>query len=260
MSGSLETGDGKKDFLFVNSVAKAVQVLEAFRGAGESASLTELTHKTGLSLSAVQRFTHTWEALGYLQKDPQSRRYRLTVAALELGYLFLCSSPLVARAMPHMVMAHEKHGLPMNLSLLSGSDVIYIVRLPHRSLKFVETLPGRRVPAFCNSAGRAFLSHLPDDRIGEILAEPKIAFTAHTLTGPAELRAEIEKARAQGYAFTRDQVLPGQLGIGKVVYDSRRQPIAAINLVMSSDEWTEERVVEELVPQLFQVAAAISGL
>jgi hypothetical protein len=146
MTETRNDDEGKKDFLFVNSVGKAVQVLESFRDDGESASLTEIANKTGLSLSAAQRFTHTWESLGYLQKDPQSKRFRLTVATLELGYLFLRGNPLVARATPHMMMSHAEHGLPINLSVLSGSDVIYVVRLPHRRLKFVETLPDGASP------------------------------------------------------------------------------------------------------------------
>jgi len=253
-----ESGE-KKDFLFVNSVAKAMQVLEAFRDEGEDISLTEIANKTGMSLSAAQRFTHTWEVLGYLHKDPRSKRFQLAVPALELGYLFLRSNPLVARAMPHMMLSHAEHGLPINLSLLSGGDVIYIVRLPHRRLKFVETLPGRRFPAFCNSAGRAFLSHLPEDEVDEILSRPKIAFTERTVTDPDALRAEIETVRRQGYAFTKDQVLIGQLGIGRVVCDAKRRPIAAINIVLSSDEWSEGRVKEELVPLLFKLSSAISG-
>lgn len=258
---SSDTGDddaAKKDVLFVNSVAKAMRVLEAFRDEGETVGLTELAQKTGMTLSAIQRFTHTWERLGYVEKDARSKRYRLTVGALELGYLYLRGNPLVARATPHMVLSHEEHGLPMNLSVFSGSDVVYIVRLPHRHLKFVETLPGRRVPAFCNSAGRAFLSHLPDDRLETILAEPKRAFTEHTLTDADALRVEVLRARKQGYAYAQDQVLLGQIGIGKVVYDAKRNPVAALNMVMSSEDWTEERVTAELVPHLFKVAAAIS--
>ncbi len=259
MTETRNDGEEKKDFLFVNSVGKAVQVLESFRDDGESASLTEIANKTGLSLSAAQRFTHTWESLGYLQKDPQSKRYRLTVATLELGYLFLRGNPLVVRATPHMIMSHAEHGLPINLSVLSGSDVIYVVRLPHRRLKFVETLPGRRFPAFCNSAGRALLSHLPDDQLDAILAEPKIAFTERTVTDPVALRDEIETVRRQGYAFAKDQVLLGQIGIGRVVCDAKRRPIAAINIVLSSDEWSDEQVKEELVPLLFKLTSAITG-
>lgn len=258
MSKDIDADDEKKDFLFVNSVARATHILEAFRNEAETLSLTELAQKTGMTLSAVQRFTHTWEVLGYLQKDRRSKRYRLTVSVLELGYLFLRANPLVARATPHMVLAHEEHGLPMNLSVLSGSDVIYIVRIPHRRLQLVEMLPGRRVPAYCNSAGRAFLSHLPDDQLDAILAEPKTAFTSRTQTDPAILRAEIETVRKQGYAYSQDQVLLGQIGIGKVVLDSKRRPIAAINIVMSSDEWTERRIVDELVPHLFKIVHAIS--
>ncbi len=65
--------------------------------------------------------------------------------------------------------------------------------------------------------------------------------------------------RRQGYAFAKDQVLLGQIGIGRVVCDAKRRPIAAINIVLSSDEWSDEQVKEELVPLLFKLTSAITG-
>src|SRR5690606_16417869 len=61
--------DDLRDPLYIASLGKAMRVLEAFRQARSPLGLTELARLTGLGKSAVQRFTYSWERLGYLVKD-----------------------------------------------------------------------------------------------------------------------------------------------------------------------------------------------
>lgn len=162
-----------------------MRVLEAFDAARDSLSLTDIVQLTGMGKSAAQRFTHTWEALGYLAKDPQSRRYRLGPKVVELSYYFLRSDHLVSLAAPHLVALREHCGLAVNMSVLSGDDMIYLLRLPSRQLTLVEMLPGRRMPAWSNSAGRMLLSQRDDASVRDLLARaaPQL-YTPRTQTDP----------------------------------------------------------------------------
>jgi DNA-binding IclR family transcriptional regulator len=66
--------DRRPDPLFVHSLQRALMVLEAFDSTARNLSLSDLSRKTGLNKSAVQRFLFTWEALGYLEKDTDTKR------------------------------------------------------------------------------------------------------------------------------------------------------------------------------------------
>ncbi|AWQ07868.1 IclR family transcriptional regulator [Bordetella bronchiseptica] len=246
--------------LYVASVEKAMRVLEAFDAARDSLSLTDIVQLTGMGKSAAQRFTHTWEALGYLAKDPQSRRYRLGPKVVELSYYFLRSDHLVSLAAPHLVALREHCGLAVNMSVLSGDDMIYLLRLPSRQLTLVEMLPGRRMPAWSNSAGRMLLSQRDDASVRDLLerAAPQ-PYTPRTQTDPQALLAEIRQAREDGYAITQDQVLLNQMGVATLLRDERRQPLAAISVTAAADEYPRARLVAEIVPQMLKAAYAICG-
>ncbi|KAG1170385.1 hypothetical protein G6F35_017220 [Rhizopus arrhizus] len=96
--------------------------------------------------------------MGYLIKDPASRRYRLGPRVVELGYFFLRSDRLVSMAAPHLVALRDRCGLAVHMSVLAGTDMIYLLRLPSRQLTLAEMLPGRRMPAWRCCGRRPALS------------------------------------------------------------------------------------------------------
>lgn len=246
--------------LYVASLGKAMKILEAFRQTRESLGLTEIARLTGLGKSAAQRFIYSWEQLGYLHKDPRTRRYSLGPRVVELGYFFLRSDTLISQAAPHLVALRERCGLAVNMSVLEGTDIIYLLRLPSLQLTLDEMLPGRRMPAWSNSSGRMLLSQLDDASLRSLLDDADIrTYTSRTLTDPAALAAEIRQAGERGYSITQDQVLLNQMGAAVLLFDQARQPMAAINVTAAASDFPSERMVSEIVPQLLKTAYAISG-
>jgi len=246
------------DPLFVASLEKGMRVLEAFRDATDTLGLTEIAALTRLGKSAAQRFVHTWERLGYLSKDTASRRYRLGPRVVELGYFFLRTDRLVSMAAPHLVALRDRCGLAVHMSVLAGGDMIYLLRLPSRQLTLAEMLPGRRMPAWCNSGGRMLLSQLDDDAIRQtLLRAPPRAFTPRTVIEPLALLALIQQARDEGYALTEDQVLQNQVGAAVLLRDARDVPLAAISVSAPRHDYPADRLLRDIVPQLFRTAHAI---
>lgn len=246
------------DALFVASLEKGMRVLDAFRDAADSLGLTEIATLTGLGKSAAQRFVHTWERLGYLIKDPASRRYRLGPRVVELGYFFLRNDRLVSIAAPHLVALRDRCGLAVHMSVLTGNDMIYLLRLPSRQMTLAEMLPGRRMPAWCNSGGRMLLTQRDDEAIRQALVNtPPRAFTPRTVIDPEALLALIAQARDAGYALTEDQVLQNQVGAAVLLRDARDVPLAAISVSAPRHDYPSERLLRDIVPQLFRTAHAI---
>lgn len=255
----IEKDSRQKHAQFIETLEKGVRVLEVFRNGQTSISLTELAHLCQMTKSAAQRFTHTWCELGYLAKDESSRRYRLTHKALELGFLYLHTDPLISRALPALKLIRERCNLTANLSVLSGHDIVYVMRIPGLNQTFAEMLPGRRMPAWCTSAGRVLLSALPDEQVRASLASVEIApYTAHTETDREALFEQIIRARQNGYALTREQVMIGQLGLAVPVHNVHFQPVAAINITAHLNNWSTEKMQRELVPLLMEVTQAVT--
>lgn len=244
---------------FIETLEKGIRVLEVFRSGQASIGLTELADSCGMTKSAAQRFTHTWCELGYLSKDERSRRYSLTHKALELGFLYLNADPLISRTLPALQLLRERCNLTVNLSVLSGHDIVYVMRIPGQNQTFAEMLPGRRMPAWCTSAGRVLLSALPDEAIRASLAgiEPT-RYTPRTEVDGEALFETILRTRAQGYALTCEQVMIGQIGIAAPVRNVHFQTVAAVNITAQLSLWPTEQVEQKLVPLLMEVTQAIT--
>jgi DNA-binding MarR family transcriptional regulator len=66
------------DLTLSRSTVRALMVLAAFGRFDEPRELTEVARELDLSPSTTHRYVRTWFALGLLNQDPASRRYRRT--------------------------------------------------------------------------------------------------------------------------------------------------------------------------------------
>ena len=245
--------------LFVGSVAKGFAVLNAFKQARDSLSLSEISVATGMGKSAAQRFCHTLVELGYLERDDASKRMRPSAKLLELSHTFLATDPINSIAAPFLLQAREACGQAVNLALPMEQDVIYILRLPSTKSPLLNPLVGGRAPMFCTSSGRAYLSTLPPQEVERILdASDLRPLTRNTITDRDEILRRIEQVLANGYATASQECINGELTIGAPIFGSGRVGVGAINICVTIPTWSEERIVKELAPIICQTAHDIS--
>ncbi|BBD09773.1 IclR family transcriptional regulator [Desulfovibrio ferrophilus] len=248
----------RNDALFVASLDRGMCILEAFHGNRKSLGLTEITEITGLNRSAVQRFLHTWEQLGYLSKDQTTKRFTLTPRVMTLGYNFLRGNRLVEIATPFLLEARERTGNSMYLGTLDGLDLIYLVRLPQRFLLFESTLPGRRIPAFCGA--RAILAHMDDKDVLDIMDRSEHnPITPHTVLGTEANMTLVERVREKGYCVSSQEFLAGEIAVSAPVINAQGTPLAAVYISAKLSEWPEERAEQELAPVALEVAGIIGA-
>ena len=259
MSRLIARGAPAENALNVKSLHKAFAVLEAFRANERFLSLGELAAATGLDKSAVQRFTHTLRALGYLEQDPATRRYALGRRVLDLAFGFLKNHPLIERAAPIVADLRRATRERVDLTLMDGDEVLYVFRMQSKRETFAAALIGRRVPLFCSAGGRAILSHLDEkDALRRIERTERPAFTPNTKTDPAKIMAEVRKARRQGYAMQVGEWRPAELVIAAAILDPSRAPLGAVHVAASLSEWTAEDFEQRMAPLVTNAAGAIS--
>ena len=250
----------KQDTLFVGSLDKGLRVLSLFNEHHTVLGLTEIAELTGLDKSAAQRLTHTLAALGYLSKDPETRRYAVTVRALDLAHGFLSADPLTNAGLLHLIDTREACGETINMGRLEGTDFIYTARLPARRANVASALVGRRQPAYCASGGRAMMSRMSPDDVARLLdARSLAALTPMTLTDRDQVLERIDQARREGFAATDQEVLMGELAVSAAITDRDGRPIGAVQGSVSTASWTLDRVRAELAPKVMEAARLISA-
>ncbi|MEC9434577.1 MAG: IclR family transcriptional regulator C-terminal domain-containing protein [Pseudomonadota bacterium] len=250
----------RADPLFIAAIERAMRVLETVSANHAPMSLTEIAAASGLGKSAAQRLTHTLSGLGYLRKDPETRRYAMTVRALDLAHGFLSADPMINNGLLHLIDARERNGETVNMGRLDGTDFIYVVRLPARRMNVAAALIGRRQPAYCASGGRAILSRMdPAEAEALIDSRPLRALTPMTLTDRGAVLERIEQARREGFSATDQEVLLGELAVSAPITDRNGAPVGAVQSSVSTASWTLEMVRERLAPRVMETARLISA-
>ena len=191
----------RSDPLFIQSIARAMQVLAAFHQVDRPLSLSEIARGAGIDRSAAQRIVHTLRTMGYIRRDEDDRGFLPGVGILDLTLDFLRLDPLIRRATPVLLELRRNVRERVDLSLFDDLRVIYAARMQSKRESFHATLVGHSVPTFCSSGGWAILATLPDDEVSDIIARSdRRPFTSRTLTDPAAIIEQVQAARNVGYA------------------------------------------------------------
>jgi DNA-binding IclR family transcriptional regulator len=250
---------GRESPLFMGSVAKCFQVLEALNAAARPVALTELAALARLDRSAVQRITHTLHAMGYLRQSPATRAYTLSGRMLEFGHTVLATDRLRDKAEPHLQALNRKTGETVNLTELEGPEIVYVARFPSLHAVSVDLHVGSRLPVYCSAAGRAILSRLDEEEAMAMLAAIKRpALTKRTITDLPGLRAALAEARRLGYALNDQEAFVGDISIAAALMNRAGEPVGAVNIAVPSPRWTLEEVLRRLVPQLMKTVREIN--
>ena len=244
----------------VRSVEKAFTVLEAFTNRERYLSLGTIAEITGLDKSAVQRLTRTLIGLGYLEQDPGTRHYCIGRRVLDLSFGYLQSNDLVERAAPVLIDLRKAARERVDLTLIDGNDILYVFRLQSKRETLHAALVGRRVPIYCSAGGRAIMARLPREEAEAMLARANPQpVTPHTLTDRDALLAEVDKARARGFAFQSQEWRLGELVVAAAVLNRDEAPVAAVHIAGSTTEWAPEEFAEKMGPLVLAAAQDIRG-
>lgn len=249
----------RADPLFNQSLEKGLEVLRAFDAAHRTLTLSELAELTQMSKASAQRTVHTLQVLGYVGKHPQTRRFQLLPKVIELGFNYLAAHPLIRAAHPYLSQLANASGETASLTEAVGTDMVYVAQLLTPKFIPVLTPVGMRVPMYCTSTGRAWLSCLSDAEARALLeATPRPARTAATLTSVDDIMAKVAECRRVGYATNCEELFLGDMGIGAPVVDSRGRPVATVHLAPPTSRWTLEDAQRKLGPMVIECARAVS--
>lgn len=246
--------------LFVGSIAKCFQVLEALNTAARPVALTELAALAGLERSAVQRITHTLRALGYLRQHAATRAYSLSGRMLEFGHTVLATDRLREKAYPFLAQLNRRTGETVNLMEMEGDEIVYVARFPSLHAVSVDLHVGSRLPGYCTAAGRAILAQMDEAHAVALLsAIRRKSMTIHTVTDLPGLRRVLAEVRRVGYALNDQEAFIGDISVAAPLADRAGHVVGAINIAVPSPRWKVEEVRRKLAPQVVSTARAIAA-
>lgn len=253
-----ETQDEKATPKF-SSFLKGLTVLELVGDSKSPKGVLQISQQTGIDKSAVQRIVNSLTQTGYFIQDPQTRKYRVGPKALQLGYGYLVTSPLVNAAMPHLFQLSETIDKPFSLSVMLENEMVSVYRVRRNAFHHSMAFLGESQPIHCTASGRAILAHLPRHEAEKALkAVERKKLTPATKTGLEDIYAELDLAQSKGYAVQEDEFTMGEINFAAPVFGQNGYPVAAIVVGVLKSKTTNADLELELTPALLNTAFAIS--
>jgi len=183
----------------VQSVDRALDLLEALAGADGEVSITALAARTKLHVSTVHRLLATLLRRGYVRQNPDTSRYYAgaKVATLAEGRSRYNELRLAARPLLQGLVEATRE--TANLSVLDDTMAVYIETAASPQVVRLFTVVGNRVPLHATGAGKALLASLPQPRREALLDRTELRpHTNKTLVDRASLARALDEARERG--------------------------------------------------------------
>jgi IclR family transcriptional regulator, pca regulon regulatory protein len=253
---------GKNPKNHVASVGKAFSVLRSFSSEAFELTLSEIAARASLDRGTAFRLIQTLVELGYLQTVPESRRFRLGVACLDLGYTVLSGGTLRALAEPLLRELTPSAGDAASLGALDGGDVIYLARVStgldrHK----IDRRPGTRIPAYSAALGHVMLAYLPrDEQIRCLEARPRIKLSERTLTDLDALLDRLDQVKRQGHAVSDGENAYGLRTLAAPIFGAQGAVIAGLSVTVDAARLDMAAFHDLALPQLKHAAALVQDL
>ena len=146
----------------VQSLAKGFRALQAFTAEEPELKLAEVARRAGLDNGTAYRLLETLVMLGYLERFPETKQYRLTLKPLELGFNAIARMDLRTIAQPELRALVGTVREAASIGILDRDEVVYIERYQEGQARLgVDIRVGSRIPAYCTAIGHSILAFLP---------------------------------------------------------------------------------------------------
>jgi IclR family pca regulon transcriptional regulator len=250
---------------FSQSLERGLRILSEFAENGPVLGIAEISRAVDLNRSTTHRYVATLTSLGFLQQDPDTRKYSLGPRVVDLGFAAISSMEITGVAASHLQVLSDETGCAASMAVLDGADIVYVERRRSRRTTGLAVdlnlHVGSRLPAYCTSMGKVLLAYRDPVALRPLLDRMDLARRGpRTITVREQLVAALAKVRQAGIAVNDEELAPGLRSIAAPIRDRSGHVVAAINVAVHLTTWTTsvESVVNRLGGPLRRTAADIS--
>lgn len=242
------------------TVEKVMQIINCFSYQCPELLASEIGRKLDLPTATLYRQLQSLVDAGFLQHDPETRRYSLDLHIIELAGIAL--SRFEVRRLGQVNLDHLCNTLMMhaNLSVLYACDIFHLSYSTYGNTETAYTILGRRSPATQTAMGRILLSYLPWKEAEALVRRYGMRpCTERSITDMDTLKAELEKSRLQGYAEDLQSYNMNNCCLAAPVRSRMGEVIAAISVSTTPERYKEEyeRIRNYVMDQALDVSCKL---
>jgi DNA-binding IclR family transcriptional regulator len=238
-----------KDKYSIQSVVRAIDVLELFNVIDKEVSISELVKCTGTNKNYIFRLLLTLQSRQFVDVNPATGKYKLGLKTFELGQKALKQQKLVNHTRPVLEHLKKQCHETTGYSIFKSDFTYYVDGVESDLTVRVVNRMGSRFPLHCTAVGKAQIAHLDEKELQLWIDTNKLSkFSSNTIINPDQLKDELERILSQGYAIEDQEFETGVGGIAAPVLNRDNKIIGAIGISAPVYRLTHERLENELVP------------
>jgi len=199
----------------VPAVDRAAGILLALGNGQADASLSDLARRLRIHKSTAHGILATLARHRFVDRNPETRRYRLGPALAALGRAAVDRQDLGALARPHLVRLRRLSGETATLHLRDGVGSVILAGEESANQLKVVAPPGYRLPPDAGAVAKVLRAFGPEEA-GWPARLP--AYTPRSIRDPARYRQELLRIRRAGVAFDDMEYLSGVRAVSAPVF------------------------------------------
>jgi IclR family acetate operon transcriptional repressor len=227
----------------VQSVDRALLIIETLAEDDEGYRLSDLAVRTGLSTSTAHRLLATLEKRRFVQFDRYQSKWHVGAQSFTVGATFARRRNFTAQAMPYLRKLRDQSRETANLAVVDDESIIVLTRMESREVMRSLTKVGGRVAMVASGVGKAVLATYSDEDVNAIIRRQGMPrLTEKSIVRPGELFRELQEIRRRGYAVDDEEARMGLRCVAAVVYSDCSEPLAAISVSGMTSRVTDDRL------------------
>jgi IclR family transcriptional regulator, pca regulon regulatory protein len=246
---------------FVGAIERAIRVLEALAGERRGLSMSDVATLTHMDGTTALRVVYTLEHLGYLERDPETKRYLLGGKVLSHGFAAMRSSGVIEKARPFVADLCERSGTTTDLAIREGVVALIVALYKKRPMSNVLYELGAHTALHCSALGKALLMDFSREQLGELLGEgPFMRFGPRSIRDLESLSADLDASRSRKYATSDGEVEEDLVSVAAPIRDENNAIVASLSANVSRSDGPTEAFFERVAPMVVATAWRISQL
>lgn len=239
----------------VNDIMK---ILSLFSDEVGEMGVSEIAKKCGFFPSKVQRILNTFVSGGFLEKNPESKKYRIGLRLFEISSSYISHLSIRDIVRPYAEVLASKFESNVHLALMSAKNAIIVDRIQNLQSPASIYRVSINVPLNCSSVGKVLLAELREDHKRAIINSLSLKkYTPKTITDSKTLEKHLIQVKKQGYAVDTGELHDNVYCVASPIRDRNSDVIAALSISGSKD-LLEENKFKSVVSELTSVTNFIS--
>lgn len=243
----------------IQSISRALGILELFDENHRSFSIKEISLKMDLNKSTVHSILKTLKHYGYIMQDSETAEYALGWRLYERGNLLMNQIEIKPVAQKYLMKLNQLTNETVHLVLRVDREALYIDKINGNNTLVIYSRIGKKVPLHSSAVGKVLTAYLKREQINTIFRDYEFKqATQNTILTYDNYLVELEQVRGQGYATDNEENEAGIYCLAMPIYDYTQQVVAAISVSTPLVNFTEEKK-EEILTYLKQCTTDLSS-